>query len=77
MGSVPIRADIYTEGFSSPGIKLVAGGELRQDVFETLLNMVRAPEMVALDIRSMIACNNVARERMLDLIAKYGYENGQ
>ena len=28
--------------------------------------------MVALDLRSMIACNNVARERMLALIDKYG-----
>jgi N-methylhydantoinase B len=28
--------------------------------------------MVALDLRSMIACNNVARERMLTLVAKYG-----
>jgi N-methylhydantoinase B len=74
-GFSPDSKDIYTEGFSSPGIKLVAGGELRQDVFETLLNMVRAPEMVALDIRSMIACNNVARDRMLGLIEKYGYEN--
>jgi N-methylhydantoinase B len=74
-GFSPDSKDIYTEGFSSPGIKLVAGGELRQDVFDTLLNMVRAPEMVALDIRSMIACNNVARDRMLGLIEKYGYEN--
>jgi N-methylhydantoinase B len=73
-GFSPDSRDIYTEGFSSPGLKLVAGGELRQDVFDTLLNMVRSPEMVALDIRSMIACNNVAKERMLDLIAKYGYQ---
>jgi N-methylhydantoinase B len=64
--------DIYSEGFSSPGIKLVDRGQLRDDVWDTLLNMVRGPEMVALDLRSMIACNNVARERMLALIDKYG-----
>jgi N-methylhydantoinase B len=73
-GFSPDSRDIYTEGFSSPGLKLVAGGELCQDIFDTILNMVRSPEMVALDFRSMIACNNVAKERMLDLIAKYGYE---
>jgi N-methylhydantoinase B len=73
-GFSPDSRDIYTEGFSSPGLKLVERGELRQDVFDTLLNMVRSPEMVALDLRSMIACNNVARKRMLDLIGKYGYE---
>jgi N-methylhydantoinase B len=71
-GFAPDAQDIFTEGFSSPGIKLVEGGELRQDVWETILNMVRNPEMVALDLRSMIACNNVARERMLALIGKYG-----
>jgi N-methylhydantoinase B len=73
-GFSPDSRDIYTEGFSSPGLKLVAGGELRQDIFETILNMVRSPEMVALDLRSMIACNNVTKDRMHDLIAKYGYE---
>jgi N-methylhydantoinase B len=71
-GFAPDAQDIFTEGFSSPGIKLVERGELRQDIWDTILNMVRSPEMVALDLRSMIACNNVARERMLALIEKYG-----
>ena len=73
-GFSPDSVDIYTEGFSSPGIKLVERGEMREDVLDTFLNMVRSPEMVALDISSMIACNNVARERMLALIDKYGFE---
>jgi N-methylhydantoinase B len=73
-GFAPEAQDIFTEGFSSPGIKLIERGELRQDVWDTILNMVRSPEMVALDLRSMIACNNVARERMLALIDKYGFE---
>ena len=73
-GFSPQSADIYTEGFSSPGIKIVDRGEMAQDVIDTMLNMVRSPEMVMLDLRSMIACNNVARERMQALIAKYGAE---
>jgi N-methylhydantoinase B len=73
-GFAPDAADIFSEGFSSPGIKLVDRGELRQDVWDTILNMVRGPEMVALDLRSMIACNNVAKDRMLALIGKYGAE---
>jgi N-methylhydantoinase B len=36
--------------------------------------MVRNPEMVSLDIRSLIACNNVARDRFRVLIRKYGEE---
>jgi N-methylhydantoinase B len=71
-GFVPDARDVFHEGFSSPGLKLFDRGELRQDIWDTLLNMVRGPEMVALDLRSMIACNNVARERMLSLIDKYG-----
>jgi N-methylhydantoinase B len=71
-GFAPDATDIFSEGFSSPGTKLVSRGRLRQDVWDTLLNMVRGPEMVALDLRSMIACNNVARERMLTLVDKYG-----
>ena len=71
-GFAPDATDIFSEGFSSPGTKLVSRGRLHQDVWDTLLNMVRGPEMVALDLRSMIACNNVARERMLTLVDKYG-----
>ena len=73
-GFAPDAADIYSEGFSSPGLKLVSRGELRQDVWDTFLNMVRSPEMVALDLRSLIACNNVAGQRMIALIEKYGAE---
>jgi len=73
-GFVPQAQDIFTEGFSSPGLRLVHKGEMRQDVLDTILNMVRSPEMVSLDLRSMIACNNVARDRMQALFAKYGPE---
>ena len=71
-GFSPDSRDIFTEGFSSPGLKLVEGGEMNTDIMDTLLNMVRAPEMVALDLSSMIAANNVARERMVALVDKYG-----
>lgn len=71
-GFAPDAPDVFTEGFSSPGLKLLDRGVIRQDIWDTIINMVRFPGMVALDLKSMIACNNVARDRMLDLIAKYG-----
>ena len=40
--------DIFTEGFSSPGLKLVEGGEMNTDIMDTFLNMVRAPEAAKL-----------------------------
>lgn len=73
-GFSPDSRDIFTEGFSSPGLKLVDKGEMNNDIMDTILNMVRAPEMVALDLSSMIAANNVARERMVALVHKYGPE---
>ena len=73
-GFCPDAQNIYTEGFSSPGMRIVSRGEILEDVMDTFLNMVRSPDMVALDINSMIACNNVARARMLALIEKYGYD---
>ena len=71
-GFAPEAQDVFSEGFSSPGLKLVDRGNLRQDIWDTLLNMVRGPEMVALDLRSMIACNNVAKDLMISLVEKYG-----
>ena len=71
-GFCPDAGHIYVEGFSSPGIRLVEKGEMRRDVLDTFMNMVRNPEMVTLDLRSMIACNNVAGDRMVALIDKYG-----
>jgi N-methylhydantoinase B len=71
-GFCPDAENIYTEGFSSPGLRLVSRGEINKDIMDTFLNMVRSPEMVALDINSMIACNHVARERSIALVEKYG-----
>ena len=73
-GFCPDARDIFTEGFSSPGIRLIERGEICRDIFDTFLNMVRATDLVALDIRSMIACNYVARERVEALYGKYGSE---
>ncbi len=71
-GFCPDARDIFSEGFSSPGLRLIDRGKVCEDIFDTFLNMVRVPELVTLDIRSMIACNNVARERLRALYEKYG-----
>ena len=71
-GFCPDATEIYVEGFSSPGIKLIEKGKLRQDLMDTICNMVRSPALVTLDLKSMIACHNVAKERMHSLYDKYG-----
>src|SRR5262249_17925243 len=47
---------------------------VRRDVLETFLNMVRDPGMTALDLKSQLAANHVAKERMKALFREYGVE---
>jgi N-methylhydantoinase B len=73
VGSISPRArEKYQEGLMMPPIKLIEGGVLRQDVWRLILNMTRQPQMVGLDLRGFIASNAVARERVAELIARYG-----
>ncbi|MBI2880952.1 MAG: hydantoinase B/oxoprolinase family protein [Candidatus Tectomicrobia bacterium] len=71
-GFAPDSREVFHEGFRSPGIKLMEKGALRKDVWKTLLNMVRTPDLVALDLHSQIAANITVQERLAELIDKYG-----
>jgi N-methylhydantoinase B len=71
-GFSPDARSVYSEGFSTKGLKIIERGHVREDVMDTFYNMVRVPEMVALDMSSMIASGNVARDRTVQLMTKYG-----
>lgn len=71
-GFCPNAKDSYQEGFQSPGVKLVDRGVLRRDFLETFLNMVRDPGMTQLDLRSQLAANHVAKERVKALARDFG-----
>lgn len=73
-GFSPNSRHRFHEGFQTRGLKIVERGRARRDVIETVLNQVREPDLVALDLRSQIAANNVAIERMKQLYADYGAE---
>jgi N-methylhydantoinase B len=73
-GNSPGATEICQEGLRIPGLKLVERGELRQDVFDTLINMTRQPVMVGLDLKCEIAANNVAKSRMREMFEQYGAE---
>jgi len=66
--------EVYQEGFRSPGIKVIERGELRQDVWDTILNMVRDPGGVGLDLKAEMATSQTAKRRVLELIGQYGVE---
>jgi N-methylhydantoinase B len=71
-GFSPNSTSVFHEGFQTPGLKLVDGGEMREDVLATIKNMSRDPGMLELDLRSQIAANNVANERLVSLFDDYG-----
>ncbi|MGI8633056.1 MAG: hydantoinase B/oxoprolinase family protein, partial [Solirubrobacterales bacterium] len=73
-GFSPNARDTFQEGFVTQGLKIVEGGKTRRDVLETFLRNVRDPGMTALDLKSQLAANHVARERMGKLYRDYGVE---
>jgi N-methylhydantoinase B len=73
-GFNPQAPDIFWESGCIPPIKIVEKGNLRRDLEEEYIRRSRMPQLVALDLRAEIAGCNVARERMLGLIGRYGPE---
>lgn len=71
-GFSPNARDTYQEGFVTQGLKIVERGKTRKDVMETFLRNVRDPGMTALDLKSQLAANHVARERMRKLYDDHG-----
>ncbi len=64
--------EIHHEGIRIMGLKVVERGEFREDVFKTLTEQCRDPQYVALDLKAMIAGNNVCAKRYLSLVDKFG-----
>lgn len=65
---------IQEEAMLIPGVKLVEGGKLRRDLWAMIMGMTRMPTTVGLDLKAMIAANNVAKKRLLELFDRYGIE---
>jgi N-methylhydantoinase B len=76
-GFSPNAHDNSQEGFQTKGLKIVERGKLRRDAVDTFLNMVRDPGMTALDLKSQLAANHVAKERMQRIYSDYGVETVQ
>ncbi len=73
-GFCPSAKTCHEEGFMSKGLKLIERGKLKKDVFDTILNVSRDPGMVGLDLKSQMAANHVAKQRMHNLYEDYGVE---
>jgi len=64
--------DIFQEGIRILGLKVVEAGKFRHDVFNTIVQQVRDPHLVGLDLKARIAANNVCSSRYLQLVEKFG-----
>jgi N-methylhydantoinase B len=62
-GSMGICREIYQEGIRIPPIKLIAGGQMQDDVFRLLLNNVRTPEEREGDLNAQIAACHTGAAR--------------
>lgn len=72
-GSMPSDSrEIFQEGIIIPPVRLVRGGEYVQDVLDLLLANVRTPGLRRGDLRAQIAANNIAGERLAELIERRG-----
>ncbi|MDO8211083.1 hydantoinase B/oxoprolinase family protein [Conexibacter sp. CPCC 206217] len=71
-GFCPDAKDVYWEPTPIPPILLVEGGEVRADVEDMFVRRSRVPSLTRLDLRAQIAGAGVARQRILELVARYG-----
>ncbi|MGI9607301.1 MAG: hydantoinase B/oxoprolinase family protein [Acidimicrobiales bacterium] len=68
----PAAESAFDEGILLPPLKIIENREIRRDIEAVYLRSSRKPDLVALDFRAQMAGNTTARDRVLDLIRRYG-----
>ncbi|RME76948.1 MAG: hydantoinase B/oxoprolinase family protein [Chloroflexi bacterium] len=71
-GSMPLAREIYQEGLVIPPLKLVAGGQVNQAVWDLLMANVRTPDERAGDLQAQLAANRRGVTRLLEVVSRYG-----
>lgn len=71
-GFVQQANDVYSEASFFPPMKLVDAGKVREDVVDAWVRRSRLAGLMTLELRSQIAGVELARERVLDLVRRYG-----
>ncbi len=70
--SIGVFREIYQEGLILPVVKLVANGEVVEDVLKLVLANVRAKKEVAGDLRAQVSAIDMGRRRLSQLFSRYG-----
>ena len=76
-GVCPHARDAYGEPHVFPAIKIVERGRLRTDIDRLLRRNSRLPDILALDVRSMIAANTACQRDLREIVARYGAQTVQ
>ena len=71
-GSMPLATEIFQEGLIIPPVKLIQKGKLREEILNLILANVRTPEERKGDLMAQIAANEKGKQRLEEIIKKYG-----
>lgn len=71
--SNPFSAEnVWQEGLHVPPVKIVAGGETRQDVIDMYYANVRYPDLARGDLLAQLGSIERGRSRLVELVEEYG-----
>jgi N-methylhydantoinase B len=65
---------IFGEALPIPPFKIIERGRLRKDLEREYLIRSRTRDLNALDLRAKIAANNLAKQRILECVERYGVD---
>ena len=71
-GFNPFAQDVFWEPPCIPPVKIVEGDVIRTDIEEMYLRSSRMPDLVRLDLRAEVTGCRIARNRILEMIGRYG-----
>ncbi len=66
--------EIQQEAMLLSGVKIVENDDIRGDLWDMIMGMSRMPMAVGLDLKAMIAANQVASRRLNELFDRYGLD---
>ena len=72
--SIGAFQEVFQEGIIIPGVKLVRGGDIVDDIFRLVLAQIRSKRETAGDFRAQIAANMTGLRRLQRLIERLGSE---
>lgn len=75
MVGLGLATEVFEEGLRIPMCKLFEGGQANGDLFDIVRSNVRVPEQTIGDIMAMVASNEVAARRLLELMEEFALED--